>query len=34
VFGHCNPYGSFWFAHAIRDELLAWLDPKPPACRL
>ena len=33
VFGHYNPYGNFWFAHALRDELVAWLDPKPPAYR-
>lgn len=31
VFGHYNPYGNFWFAHALRDELVAWLEPKPPA---
>jgi hypothetical protein len=31
VFGHYNPYGNFWFAYAIRKELLNWLDPKPPA---
>lgn len=31
VFGHYNPYGNFWFAFAIRKELLNWLDPKPPA---
>jgi hypothetical protein len=29
VFGHYNPYGNFWFAFAMRHELLAWLDPKP-----
>jgi hypothetical protein len=33
VFGHYNPYGNFWFAHAIRDELVTWLNPKPPAYR-
>jgi hypothetical protein len=31
VFGHYNPYGNFWFAHAMRDELVDWLNPKPPA---
>jgi hypothetical protein len=31
VFGHYKPHGNFWFAHAIRNELLDWLDPKPPA---
>jgi hypothetical protein len=34
VFGHYNPYGNFWFAYAIRKELLDWLDPRPPAYRL
>lgn len=29
VFGHFNPLGNFWFAHAIRKELVDWLDPKP-----
>jgi hypothetical protein len=33
VFGHYNPYGNFWFAYAIRKELLGWLNPKPPAYR-
>ena len=33
VFGHYNPYGNFWFAFAIRKELVNWLDPKPPAYR-
>ena len=31
VFGHYNPYGNFWFAYAIRQELVDWLDPKPVA---
>ena len=31
VFGHYNPYGNFWFAFALREELINWLDPKPPA---
>ena len=30
VFGHYNSAGNFWFAHAIREELVDWLDPKPP----
>lgn len=31
--GHYNPRGNFWFAFAIKDDLVAWLDPKlpPPA---
>ena len=33
VFGHYNPYGDFWFGHSLRDELVAWLDLKPPAYR-
>jgi len=33
VFGHYNPYGNFWFAFAIRKELVNWLDPKPPTYR-
>lgn len=33
VFGHYNPYGNFWFAFAIRKEIVNWLDPKPPAYR-
>ena len=33
VFGHYNPYGNFWFAFAIKDELVRWLDPGPPAYR-
>lgn len=33
VFGHYNPSGNFWFANAIRNELVDWLDPKPPAYR-
>jgi len=31
VFGHYNPYGNFWFAFSMKDELVNWLDPKPPA---
>jgi hypothetical protein len=33
VFGHHTPPGNFWFAYAIRPEILKWLDPKPPAYR-
>jgi len=33
VFGHYSPAGNFWFAQAIRHELVDWLDPKPPAYR-
>ena len=34
VFGHYNPYGNHWFAHAVKDAMVDWLDPKPPAyCR-
>ncbi len=33
VFGHFKPYGNFWFAFAIRKELVDWLSPKPPAYR-
>jgi len=31
VFGHYTPAGNFWFAYAIRKELVDWLNPKPPA---
>ena len=31
VFGHYRPHGNFWFAFAIKDTLVDWLDPKPPA---
>lgn len=31
VFGHYSPYGNFWFAYAIREEILNFLEPKPPA---
>jgi hypothetical protein len=29
VFGHYNPYGNFWFAFALRKDLVNWLNPKP-----
>ena len=31
--GHYTPRGNNFFAFAIKDKLLAWLDPKPPAYR-
>jgi len=31
--GHYNPSGNQFFARAIKDELVTWLDPKPPAYR-
>jgi len=33
VFGHYNPLGNSFFAFAMKDDLLGWLDPKPPAYR-
>ena len=33
VFGHYCPYGNHWLAYGIKDELVDWLDPKPPAYR-
>ena len=33
VFGHYSPHGNFWFACAIKDELVKWLDPPPPSYR-
>ena len=33
VFGHYSPAGNFWFAQAIRRELVDWLEPKPPSYR-
>lgn len=33
VFGHYSPYGNFWFAFAIKSQILNWLDPKPPSYR-
>jgi hypothetical protein len=29
--GHYNPAGNHFFAYAIRQALVAWLDPQPPA---
>ena len=31
VFGHWNPTGCHMFAYDIKDELVDWLNPKPPA---
>ena len=31
--GHYTPRGNHFFAYAVKDEVLAWLDPKPPAYR-
>ena len=31
--GHYNPKGNHFFAYVIKDELVAWLDPKPPTYR-
>lgn len=31
VFGHYTPAGNFWFAYALRQPLVDWLSPKPPA---
>lgn len=31
--GHYNPRGNHFFAFAIKDRLIEWLDPKPPAYR-
>ena len=29
--GHYNPRGNHFFAFAIKDDLVSWLDPRPPA---
>lgn len=29
VFGHYNPAGNFWFAQAIKDDLINWMTPQP-----
>jgi hypothetical protein len=29
--GHYNPRGNHFFAFAIKDDVVAWLEPKPPA---
>lgn len=31
--GHYTPTGNHFYAFAVKDDLLAWLDPKPPAYR-
>jgi hypothetical protein len=33
VFGHYNPLGNAFFAFALKDDLVNWLNPKPPAYR-
>ncbi len=33
VFGHYTPLGNTFYASAIKDEVVDWLDPKPPAYR-
>jgi hypothetical protein len=27
--GHYNPAGNHFFAHALKDRVVEWLDPKP-----
>ena len=31
--GHYAPSGNHFFAHAIKDAMVRWLDPPPPAYR-
>ena len=31
--GHYSPQGNHFFAYAVKDEIVDWLDPKPPAYR-
>ena len=31
--GHYNPLGNHFFAFAIKDAIVEWLNPKPPAYR-
>ena len=31
--GHYSPQGNHFFAHAVKGEIVDWLDPKPPAYR-
>jgi hypothetical protein len=33
VFGHYNPLGNMFFAYAVKNDIVDWLDPKPPAYR-
>jgi hypothetical protein len=33
VFGHYSPIGNMFFAFMMKDEIVNWLDPKPPAYR-
>jgi hypothetical protein len=32
-YGHYSPTGNHFFAFAIKDDLVDWLEPKPPAYR-
>ena len=29
IIGHYNPRGNHFFAYAIKDTVVSWLDPKP-----
>ena len=31
--GHHNPHGNHFFAYAVKDAIVEWLDPKPPTYR-
>ena len=31
--GHYNPRGNHFFAFAVKDEVVEWLEPKPPTYR-
>jgi hypothetical protein len=33
VFGHYSPPGNMFFAYAVKNDIVNWLDPKPPAYR-
>jgi len=33
VFGHYSPAGNHFYAFSVKDEVVDWLDPKPPAYR-
>jgi hypothetical protein len=33
VFGHWNPLGNLFFAMSIKNDMVDWLNPKPPAYR-
>jgi len=34
VFGHYNPLGNSFFAFSMKDDLVRWLNPKPPAYQI